>query len=215
MKKHNPGSTLTDKEKMFCAEYIIDLDATKAAIRAGYNEESATTSAYHIKQRPEVEAYITQLQGEKALRLRITADQVLLELAKIGFAEIEDFVNNDEVDKDAGQSELPENVRAKQSESDKKLTQYYYRRTIGPDKGTVSHCTAATTCKIVHIDSYSGRRTTIQFSLTAKIAALKLLGQYLGLFGNKGKAMPAKPNIIFPPKMEEWQLKKMESNRAA
>ena len=61
MCKRKPGPTLTDKEKMFCEKYILDLDATKAAIRAGYSEASAKTTAYHIRQRPDVAAYITQL----------------------------------------------------------------------------------------------------------------------------------------------------------
>jgi len=165
---------------------------------AGYSEDSAATTACHIKQRPEVEAYINQLLDNRSLRLRITAEEVLLELARIAFADMEEFVNNKEADKDAGESELPENLKTRATPDEKEMLKYYYRRSHGPHKGTVGKCTAASICTMVHIDTYSGRRTTVQFSLTGKIAALKLLGKHLGLFGNKGRQAPPAPHIIFP-----------------
>lgn len=54
MKRLNDG--LTEKEMMFCEEYIIDMNATHAAIRAGYSEDSAKSIGYHLRQRPQVDA---------------------------------------------------------------------------------------------------------------------------------------------------------------
>ena len=97
MARKRPGETLTDKQRTFCNEYVIELNATNAAIKAGYSEDSARSTASHLLDDPDVGAYIGQLQEEKFFRLRITADAVLAELAKIGFAEFEDFVEDDNV----------------------------------------------------------------------------------------------------------------------
>src|ERR1017187_6728527 len=90
MPRKRPGETLTDKQRTFCNEYVIELNATNAAIKAGYSEESARSTASHLLDDPDVAAYVQKLQEDKFWRLRITADQVLAELAKIGFAEIEE-----------------------------------------------------------------------------------------------------------------------------
>jgi hypothetical protein len=91
MARKRPGETLTDKQRTFCNEYVIELNATNAAIKAGYSEESARSTASHLLDDPDVAAYIVRLQEDKFYRLRITADQVLAELARIGFGEVEDL----------------------------------------------------------------------------------------------------------------------------
>jgi phage terminase small subunit len=192
MPKRKPGSTLTDKEKMFCAEYIIDLDATNAAIRAGYSEDSASSIAYHLKQRPAVEAYIHQLLDEKMLRLRITADDVLLELAKIAFAEITDNMENDEPEEaNAAVHEIPKPDESQQSEP-----------TLKPDETGAPKYTAASMCRVTHTNPVTGTRTITWFNLQAKIAALKILAKYLGLFEKPEYQMEA-PLIIEPRDREE------------
>src|ERR1700756_1446521 len=90
MARKRPGETLTDKQRTFCNEYVIDLNATNAAIKAGYSEESARSTGSPLLDDPDVVAYIRRLQENKFLRLRITADEVLAELARIGFAELEE-----------------------------------------------------------------------------------------------------------------------------
>jgi phage terminase small subunit len=209
MSKRKPGSTLTDKEKMFCEEYIVDLDAARAAIKAGYSEESAASAGYHVRQRPEVAAYINKLLDDRSLRLRITADQVLLELAKIGFAEIVDTTEGD----------APEEANNTVSEAPPPPKESLRTGAVNPEtvmpaktsatkaKAGTPKYTAASLCRVIHIDPETGRRTITWFSLQSKIAALKLLGKHLGLF-EKHNALLSKfadIDVIYPGQPEDEQ----------
>ncbi|WP_243113068.1 terminase small subunit [Ruminococcus sp. Marseille-P6503] len=78
---------LTEKQKKFCEEYLIDLNATKAAVRAGYSKKTANTIAAQNLAKLNVQKYISELQKEQSERTRITADQVLEELAAIAFSD--------------------------------------------------------------------------------------------------------------------------------
>lgn len=68
---------LTAKMKRFAEEYIIDLNATQAAIRAGYSAQTAGSVGHENLKKPEIAEYIDQLLEERSLRTRITADRVL------------------------------------------------------------------------------------------------------------------------------------------
>jgi len=78
---------LTDKQKRFCAEYLVDFNATQAAITAGYAKRSAPSIGHENLQKPKIQRYISQFKKERNLRTQVTADMVLQELAKIAFAE--------------------------------------------------------------------------------------------------------------------------------
>lgn len=85
---------MTDKQKRFCEEYLIDLNATKAAIRAGYAEKAAYSQGQRLLKNVEVAELITKLKANQSERTGITADRVLTELSKLGFAdmaEVESF----------------------------------------------------------------------------------------------------------------------------
>lgn len=79
-------SELTEKQKRFCEEYLIDLNATQAAIRAGYSEETARQIGSENLSKPYIEARIQALKEERSKRTEITADNVLKELAKLAFS---------------------------------------------------------------------------------------------------------------------------------
>ena len=79
---------LTAKQEIFCREYIIDLNATQAAIRAGYSSKTANRIASENLSKPDIQRKIQELQQERAERTEITQDRVLKELAGIGFAPI-------------------------------------------------------------------------------------------------------------------------------
>lgn len=83
---------LTAKQKRFCEEYIVDLNATQAAIRAGYSEHTASETGYENLRKPHMAEYIQKLMDERSERTEITADMVLREYAKIGFSNITDFL---------------------------------------------------------------------------------------------------------------------------
>lgn len=84
---------LNDKQRRFCEEYLIDLNATQAAIRAGYSEASARQIGTENLSKPAVQSYISELQKERAERTQITADRVLREVANIAFSNIADFMH--------------------------------------------------------------------------------------------------------------------------
>lgn len=83
---------LTAKQQRFVDEYLIDLNATKAAIRAGYSANTAEQQASRLLTNVKVRAYLEKRQGERAGRVEITQDMVLRELAKIGFSDIRKVV---------------------------------------------------------------------------------------------------------------------------
>lgn len=76
---------LTGKQQRFVDEYLIDLNATKAAERAGYSAKTAYSVGHENLRKPEIAAAIAQAQKERQQRTHITADRVLQELARIAF----------------------------------------------------------------------------------------------------------------------------------
>jgi len=81
-------SKLTDKQAMFVKEYIIDLNATQAAIRAGYSENSARQIASTMLSNHNIQDAIQKEMDKRSKRTEITQDRVLKELALIGFMDI-------------------------------------------------------------------------------------------------------------------------------
>lgn len=79
---------LTPKQQRFVDEYLIDLNATQAAIRAGYSAKTAYSIGQENLNKPEVASAIAFAQKARSQRTGITQDMVLRELAKIGFADM-------------------------------------------------------------------------------------------------------------------------------
>lgn len=86
---------MTKKQKTFVEEYLIDLNATQAAIRAGYSPDSAADIGYENLRKPEIRARIEKAMAERSKRTGINQDRVLMELARIGFAKITDVIDPD------------------------------------------------------------------------------------------------------------------------
>ncbi len=80
-------STMTPKQKRFIEEYLIDLNATAAAKRAGYSKRSANHYGWRLLRHPAVIAAIEKAQAARAERTRVTADKVVKELAKVAFGD--------------------------------------------------------------------------------------------------------------------------------
>lgn len=86
---------LTAKQKLFCEEYLIDLNATQAAIRAGYSTDTAGVIGCENLKKPNIRAYIDKAMAERSRRLGINQDRVLMELARLGFVNAIDMINTD------------------------------------------------------------------------------------------------------------------------
>ena len=82
---------LTLQQRRFGDEYIVDLNATQAAIRAGYSPKTAYSQGQRLLKNVEVQAYITKREKARAQRTEVTADNVILRLAQIAFTDISAF----------------------------------------------------------------------------------------------------------------------------
>lgn len=83
---------LTDKQEMFCREYLIDLNATQAAIRAGYSEKTARASGHENLTKPDVQSRITYLKSQRNEQVNIDAAYVLRRLVEIDEMDVLDIL---------------------------------------------------------------------------------------------------------------------------
>lgn len=79
---------LSDKQQMFCQEYIIDLNAAQAAIRAGYSKRSAKEQACNLLTKHNIQEYISYLKSRVSQKLEITHEMLTREWAKMAFNSI-------------------------------------------------------------------------------------------------------------------------------
>lgn len=84
---------MTKKQKLFVEEYLIDLNATQAAIRAGYSVSSAKEIACENLTKPNIQEAIAKAMAERSKRTGISQDRVVQELAKLAFVNISDVVD--------------------------------------------------------------------------------------------------------------------------
>jgi len=83
---------MTAKQERFCQEYVVDLNGTQAAIRAGYCKTGARQTACVLLTNPNIQKKVEFLQAEIASSLEITAERVLRELARLAFADLSEIV---------------------------------------------------------------------------------------------------------------------------
>ena len=81
---------LTDKQKRFVAEYLVDLNATQAAKRAGYKDPNI---GRQLITKNNVSAAIQKAMSNRETRTEITQDRVLNELGKVAFAKAADYTD--------------------------------------------------------------------------------------------------------------------------
>lgn len=161
---------LKEKQKRFCEEYVIDLNATQAAIRAGYSEETAGAIGWENLKKPEIESYLKELQAEISNRNGDLAQKVIEELKKIGFSNIQDYIGLENTVKDL--SEIDAQKAAAVSSIKRSVTEFGDEET-------------------------GGTKTVLEFKLWDKLSALEKIGKHIGIFeaDNKQKAAVIKVNI--------------------
>lgn len=112
---------LTEKQQRFVEEYLIDLNATQAAIRAGYSVKTANEQGSQNLAKLSIQQAIAEQMAERSKRTGINQDRVVLELAKIALVKMTDIVDNQgRIKSDASPDDLAciESVKYKKSESD-------------------------------------------------------------------------------------------------
>lgn len=78
-------NTLTPRQQAFVREYLVDLNGTQAAIRAGYSPKTANEQAPRLLANVSVQSAIQEAMAERSKATGITAERVLQEYAKIAF----------------------------------------------------------------------------------------------------------------------------------
>lgn len=157
---------LNEKQARFAQEYLIDLNATQAAIRAGYSAKTAGQQGFDLLKNPEIEAAVAKGIAERSKRVEISADRVLQELAKIAFVDIRKAVR-------WGRSPVDE---ASKKASPNGLGMYPVELVPSDE---IDDDTAAAVSEV------SLTETGIKIKLHDKRGALVDLGKHLGLFVDK------------------------------
>ena len=79
---------ITPKKRQFAKEYLIDLNNTQAAIRAGYSAKTAYSQGERLLRDVEVQKLVQELMQERSTRVEVTAERVLAEIAKVAFGDV-------------------------------------------------------------------------------------------------------------------------------
>lgn len=167
---------LTDKQKKFVEEYLIDLNATQAAIRAGYSPKTAEQTASRLLRNVKVQEYIAKRQKELSMSTEITQERVIRELALIAFSNNADYAHviekNMKVEVDGtlmdvlDENGTPVTYRTVEPVLTEELTEEQKRALAVIKKG----------------------RDGLEIKSCDKVKALELLGKHLGIFTEKIEA---------------------------
>jgi phage terminase small subunit len=93
---------LTEKQRRFVDEYLIDLNATQAAIRAGYSVKTAREQASQNLTKLNIQQAISEKMAERSKRTGVNQDRIVLELAKIAFVNAADVIDSEDATIKAG-----------------------------------------------------------------------------------------------------------------
>ena len=86
--KSSPPRPSADRRKRFVEEYLLDLNSTQAAIRAGYSKKTAAQQASRMLRSVNVSRMVAERQKEIASKLEVTPERVIAEYARIGFSDM-------------------------------------------------------------------------------------------------------------------------------
>lgn len=151
---------MNEKHKRFVAEYLIDLNATKAAERAGYSPKTAYSQGHDLLKKPEIASAIQAGMDKRANKLEISAERVLQEIAKMAFVDARKFFNTDGSLKPA--TELDDDTAAALQGFDVEKLYQHFAKGAAQETGTVS-----------------------KIKIADKTKSLELLGRHLKLFTDK------------------------------
>lgn len=155
---------LTAKQRRFVEEYLIDLNATQAALRAGYSQKSADNIAAQLLGKTHISAAIQQRMDQRSRRTDITADRVLREIACLGYSNVLHYQVDDSNNLVLAPDAPPEAMRA--VSSIKRKTRIIPRK---DGEAIVEH--------------------ELEFRLWDKNTALGNLGKHLKLFTDRVELM--------------------------
>jgi phage terminase small subunit len=79
------------KQERFIQEFLLDLNATQAAVRAGYSRKTAAEQAFALLRKPQIRKAIDEATDERAARTQADQDAVIRRLVAVAFADLGDF----------------------------------------------------------------------------------------------------------------------------
>lgn len=158
---------LNEKQKRFCEEYLIDLNATQAAIRAGYSVKTANEQGSQLLAKLSVQEEISAKMAERSKRTGVNQDRIVQELARLAFCNLTDVVDRDGKIRD---SATEDDLACIESMKVKKTS-------IGNGE---------------NISDSEEREVKIY----SKLKALELLGKHLGMWRDKQDINIALPVVI-------------------
>lgn len=164
---------MTDAQKRFCDEYLVDLNATRAYKVAYPNtkkEETASSNGSRMLRNDKVQEYISEKIKEREKRTEVTQDRVVQELAKIAFFNIKDIYNVDGTLK---------RIKDIDDETAKAISSVKTLQRAGSMKININPEGKDEEVPIEHIPEQ-----TIEFKANDKVKALELLGKHLGMFND-------------------------------
>lgn len=165
---------LTEKQQRFCDEYLIDLNATQAAIRAGYKKETAYSQGQRLLKNVEVQKKIAENKKNLAARVEVTQERVVEELSYIAFAKASDYARI--VEKEA-MTESEDGTMVPVLDPEGNPVKYRTVEPILTDDLTEEQKRAIAVIK--------KGRDGFEIKPYDKIRALELLGKHLGMFAEK------------------------------
>jgi phage terminase small subunit len=151
---------LTPKQRRFVEEYLVDLNATQAYLRAGYKAKTnnvAGVEAHKLLKNPKVKAAVAAAMEARSARTQVTADRVVQELAKLGFSKMTSFARWG-----------PDGIILRDSEQ------------LSEEDAACVAGLEQTTIVVGEME-----KTTLKFKLHDKKGALTELGRHLGIFIDK------------------------------
>ena len=153
---------LTAKQMRFVDEYLVDLNATQAAIRAGYSTKTAHVTGPENLGKPRIAEEISRRQKDLQRRTEVTQERVVTELARVAFADAADYaqVETRTIEKDDGTEVSYQTVTLKNTAE------------LSPEQRAA-------------IASIKQGANGVEIKLHDKIKALELLGRHIGMFNDK------------------------------
>lgn len=154
---------LNPKQQRFVSEYLIDLNGTQAARRAGYSPATANEQASRLLADDNIRQAVKEKMAEREARTEITQDRVLKEFAKIGFADLRRAVtwgSAIEFDEESGDAQIANGIALRDSKD-------------------IDDDTAAAIAEV------SQTKEGFKIKLHDKKGALESIGRHLGMFKDK------------------------------
>lgn len=165
---------LSRKQARFVEEYLVDLNGTQAAIRAGYSPKTAGVTAAQNLTKPNVAAALAAAQAKRSARTEITQDRVLQELARIGFADVRDLFT-----------------------WDAERAAFVPSANLTDDQAAAVSAVEAETVIYTNEDGVSETKIKLKLRTYDKLGALEKIGKHLGMFVDRVEHTGADGSPLF------------------